>query len=195
MGGRIKTDGLFLFLIAVSVIILPLKWLFAWLLAAVIHECCHCLALKCLGHRILRFQIGIGGAKIDTEPMRSRDALICTLAGPAGSFLLLLFLRYFPLIAICGFVQGVYNLLPLTSADGGQAITIAINRLLPGKWGRGVLKAIRRTISACLLFSGVCILIFYHKIVPLIVALMIIIKDRKKTLQKLSQEGTIVLPE
>jgi hypothetical protein len=44
------------------------------------------------------------------------------VAGPAGSFLLLFVARWLPLVAICGFIQGSYNLLPLGTMDGGRVV-------------------------------------------------------------------------
>lgn len=195
MGGKIKIDSLFLCLLAISVIILPLKWLIAWLLAAIFHEFCHYFALKCFGIEILDIQLGAFGARIESEPMKMKTNLICTMAGPVGSFLLFILIRWFPEVAICGVVQGIYNFLPLYSVDGGFIVENVCKRLLPWKWAGRILCFIRLVIYVILLFAGVYFLISTLRVVPLMLALMIIVKDRKKTLQKVREEVTIVLPD
>lgn len=55
--------------------------------------------------------------------------LLCVLAGPAVSFSLLALARFFPRIAICGLVQGIYNLLPIYPLDGGKALRCMVSLL------------------------------------------------------------------
>ena len=59
---------------------------------------------------------------MDAAPLPVGAELVCVLAGPAASLLLLLLVRPFPRLALCGFVQGVYNLLPLGRLDGARAV-------------------------------------------------------------------------
>ena len=55
--------------------------------------------------------------------------LICILAGPAASLLLLCLARIFPRVAICGLIQGCYNLLPIAPLDGGRALHCLLSLL------------------------------------------------------------------
>lgn len=107
---------------AAAILILPLGWIVAVLTAALFHECCHYIVLKLCGLSVFRITIGARGAQIETEPMTPFQELLCAMAGPTGSFLLLSTVRWFPLLAICGGIQGIYNLLPVMPFDGGRII-------------------------------------------------------------------------
>lgn len=100
----------------------PIPWLFAALLAAAVHELGHIAATKLCGVKIQEIHVGLCGAKILIPPMEAGQQLFCLLSGPAASFLLLLLRHCFPRIAICGFIQGVFNLLPWGESDGANAL-------------------------------------------------------------------------
>ena len=102
--------------------LLPLDLVFALCAAIVIHECSHILALMCFRIPILQIEVGIGGAAIQTVPLAHEQEMLCAAAGPAGSFLCLILARQFPLLALCGCVQGLYNLLPVYPLDGGRIL-------------------------------------------------------------------------
>ena len=103
-------------------LILPVSWVIAGVAAAVIHEWFHILAVYLCGSRICSLRVGIHGAVMETSIMSVRQQLFCILAGPAGSLLLVLTGEYFPRFALCGFIQGFYNLLPLYPLDGGRGL-------------------------------------------------------------------------
>ncbi len=107
---------------ALTLLILPLRWILAMILGGIVHECFHILALQLQCIKIHRIRIGPSGALIFTAPMDSLQELLSAAAGPVGSFLLLFFLPCFPELALCGLAQGLYNLLPLYPADGGRIL-------------------------------------------------------------------------
>lgn len=119
-------------LLALLILTLPLRWVLAALLAAAFHELCHLGMLRLFSVPVHFLCIRAGGAVLDTGPMTEKEELLCAMAGPCGSFLLLLLVHIFPRMALCGLVQGLYNLIPLGDLDGARIARSAI-RLLPGK--------------------------------------------------------------
>lgn len=108
--------------LAVSVLVIPGKLLVAWVLAAIIHEISHCIAIKAMRVEITYVQIGAFGAQIHTGPLDGFQELICAIAGPVGSLLITVFYRHFPTLALCGLLQAAFNLLPIYPLDGGRAL-------------------------------------------------------------------------
>lgn len=127
---------------ALLLLTLPLNWLMAALLAACWHEFCHGLAVVLCGGKILGLHLGWHGAKMETSPLCRRHTLLCSLAGPAGSLLLLIFAPWFPRLALCGLGQGAFNLLPVYPLDGGRAMV----SLFPRWQKRG-----QRVVMTCLI--------------------------------------------
>ena len=105
----------------------PLRFLAGVLLAAVIHECGHLLAIALSGGKVQRIELHAGGARIVTEPMGEKRVLLCALAGPAAGLLTVLAWRCFPELAAAGLFQSAFNLLPIYPLDGGQAAQAARN--------------------------------------------------------------------
>lgn len=103
-------------------LLLPLNLVISLYLAAAIHECCHILMLFYFRIPVTGISLGINGAAIRTVPLPPKQELVCAAAGPAGSFLCLLFLRDYPLFALCGLFQGLFNLLPVFPLDGGRIL-------------------------------------------------------------------------
>lgn len=107
---------------ALSLLILPLKWIFAALTAAAFHELCHAGAVLLLGGHIQSLKIGKNGAVMSVSALSRKGELLAALAGPLGSALLILLFRWFPRVAFCGMVHCVYNFLPIYPLDGGRII-------------------------------------------------------------------------
>lgn len=118
-------------LAAWMVLLVPLRWLFAAIFAALVHESFHILAIILSGNRILGIRIGIGGTVIETDVTNNFQELLCAMAGPAGSLLLLTLCHSFPELALCGGVQGLFNLLPVYPLDGGRVLLCFLRMVSP----------------------------------------------------------------
>ena len=118
-------------LFALMLLILPLQWVAAFIIAALWHEFCHLAAVYLCGSRVERVQISPTGTVMDTPPLSTVRELICTLAGPMGGFLLIFLARSFPRLALCGAIHSLYNLLPMFPLDGGRAFRTIAQCLFP----------------------------------------------------------------
>ena len=142
---------------ALILLILPFKLVIAAFLAATVHELCHLLVLVVCRGPILQISITTGGAIIRTPPIAPLQELLCTIAGPVGSLLCLLFTRFFPLLALCGLIQGLYNLIPLYPLDGGRILKCAAQICFP-RWRQKLLAAAEFCSISAVIFA--CIFLY-----------------------------------
>lgn len=118
----VMANGSTLICLAAMLLILPLQWIGAALLAALVHELFHVGAVRLCGGRVFKLRIGTNGAAMEIPPMRRPQELFCALAGPLGGLLLLPLTKWLPRTALCAAFQSLYNLLPVYPLDGGRAI-------------------------------------------------------------------------
>ena len=130
----------------------PLPWVAAAVLAAAFHELCHVGAIYALGGRVGKISAGGSGARIEMEGLYGFREFLAAAAGPAGSFLLLVFLRNFPRLSICGFFQGAFNLLPVYPMDGGRMLCCLLQPILGEEKTKNIMKFLEGTILCTLLF-------------------------------------------
>ena len=119
---RIEVGWELCVLLAFSIFLIPINWLFSWMIAVCIHELCHYVALRVCGARIYRIKFGLLGAKMDTEALNFFQEILGAAAGPLGSFLLASFVNKYPFLVLCAFIQGVFNLMPIYPMDGGRIV-------------------------------------------------------------------------
>lgn len=181
---RIQVSAGALIFLAVLLLLLPLQWVIAVLLAAFFHELCHCVAILLCGGSIDSVTISGRGAVIETEPMSAFKEGICALVGPLGSFLLLLFAKWMPRTAICGMVHGFYNLMPLFPMDGGRVL----RGLIYGAFSPPVAQRVfvwSQRIVAFLLILGCAMLSFQIGLVAVILLILLFWRRwRENTLAK-----------
>lgn len=130
---KIAVTPSFLIMIALLLLMLPMPWTVSFLIASLVHEIGHVIALRLLGITILGVSIDHGGANIRTEPITSAQEVITALAGPLSGISLLMVSGTYPRIAFCGCVQGLINLIPIYPSDGGRILNAAVLALLPDK--------------------------------------------------------------
>jgi len=131
---------------ALLLLIVPLRWLVAMMLAAAVHELGHYIALRICAVDVLGFEISLHGARLKVGHMGRVQELFCVLAGPLAGLSLLMVANWMPRTAVCGCIHSVYNLLPIYPLDGGRLI-----RCL-GIGGKGC----RWIEGICLVTIGLC---------------------------------------
>ena len=119
---NISADRGFFPVLALMLLLFPLRFLVGVLLAALIHELGHLLALKLAGGRVLSIRLRSFGARIEAAPMSPGRTALCALAGPAAGALTIFAWKSFPELALAGLVQTVFNLIPVYPLDGGRAL-------------------------------------------------------------------------
>ena len=159
---------------AVLVLLLPLDWFAAAILAAAFHEAGHLAAIYMAGVRVDSVSIGFPGAQIRTGALGNRAEFFCAAAGPAASLLLLSLCRFFPKLAVCALVQGMFNLIPVHPMDGGRMLRCFLQWLCPRQAKRISDFAERLILCAFLVLS--LILAIHHKegLLPALVCVTIL---------------------
>ncbi len=181
-------SGYFCVVLALMLLVLPLRWILAAILAAMFHEACHWLAVRLCGGKLQTFYLGCSGAVMKIDSMSRGKVLFCTLAGPLGGLVLLLLARWLPRTAVCAAFHSAYNLLPIFPLDGGRALRYLSEMLCPRQATR-----VCKTVSiVTLVFLSVFAV--YGSIwlelgfTPLFLAAMLVFRS-KKYLAKKSQTG------
>ena len=142
-------------LLAVAAFILPLGWILAWVTAAVFHEFFHYVALRICRCDVNSIQVGVNGAVMNTPCMPYSKEAICAIAGPLAGFVLLFVARWMPKVAVCGFLQSLYNLLPIYPMDGGRVLRSLAQSWFDFHIAANICKWIERLVLCVL--CGICL--------------------------------------
>ena len=152
---KIQVSGYFYIFVVIGLYLLPVKWLLGWVAAVAVHEAFHYLALRLCGVGVLSCEIGPLGAVIETDAMKWWQEFLSTLAGPLGGSLLILTIKYFPQVAVCGVLHSIYNLLPIYPLDGGRLLRCAVGSIFTPKIAFTVCRTVEWIVSALILAVAV----------------------------------------
>ena len=133
--------------LSVAVMLIPLPWVLSWLLAALIHEGFHCVAVFLAGERIEYIKFDLFGMQLRTVFSKISNEVLSALAGPLGSAVLILFARWLPRVALCAFIQAAGNLIPLYPLDGGRAAQGILRGAFPVRGER--IAAVFQVVVLC----------------------------------------------
>ena len=174
---------------------LPIQWLFALIVACVIHETGHFVAIWILSGVKPSVHITAKGAFMHAPALTDGQELIAALAGPAFGMLTLIFGKWIPRTAFCAFFHSMYNLLPLYPMDGGRAACSMMTLLFSERTANTLCELLRWSCLSLIIATG-----FYGTfvvnlgILPVMLSITVFYRATKNTLQRSEREGTIVLP-
>lgn len=166
--------------IALALLIVPVRWVIGWFLAVFFHEFSHYIALRLCKVPVFRITVGAFGADIQVGEITLWQEVVCALAGPIGSLVLLLLLRVFPYVSLCALGQALFNLIPIYPMDGGRAVTGICIALMGERTGLLFSKAISYFLLI-LLFCASLLTSLRYKLgfLPIVVAILIIFRAVK----------------
>lgn len=153
---NVRAEDSVCFLAALLIMTVPVKWLFASVMAAMVHELGHICAVRLCGGEIRNVEIRLGSVCMHSAPMRPWCSIACIAAGPVMSFALVPLIRFAPRVAICGLVQGLYNLLPIMPLDGGRLLRELTGLLWKPKTASIICKAVEM-VTLIALAAGILI--------------------------------------
>ena len=172
---RVHISAGALLLFAALILMLPLQWVGAVLLAMLVHELCHAVMILLVGGNIHSLYIGSRGMVLEADSLSGVKESICALAGPVGSLLLLLFVRHLPRTAVCGAIHGIFNLLPLFPLDGGRVLLGLLQTLLSPLAAKSIFVWIQRiALGGLLLLTA--ILVIKIGILPLLAVILLLVR-------------------
>lgn len=198
MKHKIKVRSDFIFYLCFCLLLLPIRWVASWIIAAAVHEAFHLMAVYLLGGNVKSVCIGVGGAQICAQVQGKVKNLICILAGPIGGLSLLIVSDVFPSVSVCAFLQSIFNLLPIYPLDGGKVLSCILEDFCGVQRPETVLNA----VFGILVILMICVCLYAAFVwelglLPLTACLLFALRQvkRKKSLQRKRTTGTIGIPE
>lgn len=120
------------------------------ILAAVLHELGHYMALRWHGVSVRRLSISVLGAEMegDMDGLGYGEALVCLLAGVWVNLLCaLVFSQVWPVFAGVHLTLCLFNSLPVRPLDGGRALELALRWRFDPTISQGVSRWVGRIVA------------------------------------------------
>lgn len=174
---NITVSSGFFVLLVIAGLLFPLQWVVAWIIASVIHECGHFIALRICNVSWSSMKIRPHGFQINVDTMTPIKEVICAAGGPLIGLAPLAFARMVPRTAVCALIQTVCNLLPLSSLDGSRILSGILHGFLSDRRAVQVSLILERAFIILIGFLTLCMSLFgFYGIFPLIILTLILIK-------------------
>lgn len=165
--------------LALMILLVPFPWLMAMLLAALLHEMGHLLAIRILCKEHRRIKLTIGGARISLPETSHMQELICALSGPVVGFMMLFFLNVFPKLSVCALCQSLYNLLPIYPLDGGRVMKSLLYMLCSPPVASKIMSVITWIFRILLIGIGIAVCIYAERgFLILIICILTVLRTK-----------------
>lgn len=131
LGRRISVHPSMILWLSILIYLQP-RLSIAFLLAAVVHELGHLMALSLMGKPPEQLSLSFLGANMDVPALSYGQAALAYASGPLFSLLLGLYLPICPALGLMSLALGLFNLLPICGLDGsGILVSLLSLRFAP----------------------------------------------------------------
>lgn len=179
--------------LALSILLLPLQWVTAWAIAAMIHEAGHLIVSLLCGAKIRGISITPGGAVIETDMLTPWKRLLASISGPAAGCCLLPFVKYIPLCATFAFVHSIFNLLPIGDLDGAEILRTVLRMVCSREQASQISHVTDIAVRAVLISISLIVAWKLSWSFAGILSVLLLVRSKKKSLQTRHFIGTICI--
>ena len=160
-GVELSFQYLYFALLTVVLIIDKTGGIFCCFLASFFHEIGHLIAIILLKQKVNRVEFSLFDVKIcSSYNVSLSKELIIVLSGVTFNLILFIFFyRIIPMFALANLFIGLFNALPVSTLDGGQAINILLSRYFNQKVSDLVLNILTIVVSIPIFTMGIIILL------------------------------------
>ena len=155
-----------------------------FLLACMLHEAGHLLAMRLCSVQLLHCRIGLTGAVLRAVFPTPAIELLCTAAGPLVNLFLLLLGRLWLPFFLANTVLLLYNLLPIYPLDGGRMLRIGLTHWFSIEAAFRIERILSITTISALVAAGIYASFFLHLgLFPLFISVVFLLKLPSLTCQ------------
>ncbi|MDY4812912.1 MAG: hypothetical protein SO152_03570 [Ruminococcus sp.] len=159
-GVELSFQYLYFALLTVVLIIDKTGGIFCCFLASFFHEIGHLIAIILLKQKVNRVEFSLFDVKIcSSYNVSLSKELIIVLSGVTFNLILFIFFyRIIPMFALANLFIGLFNALPVSTLDGGQAINILLSRYFSQRVTEIVINIVTISFSIPIFTMGIIIL-------------------------------------
>lgn len=159
-GVELSFQYLYFALLTVVLIIDKTGGIFCCFLASFFHEIGHLIAIILLKQKVNRVEFSLFDVKIcSSYKVSFSKELVIVLSGVTFNLILFIFFyRIIPMFALANLFIGLFNALPVSTLDGGQAINILLSRYFSQRVTEIVINIVTISFSIPIFTMGIIIL-------------------------------------